>query len=194
MTRLNSRIHEVVVTTVDVAGKPHSAPMGISEVNGHFLIKPFKPSSTYDNLKQHRQCTINYVDDVRIIAGALTGRRDWPVTAAQQIDGFYLANALAHTELEITEINDADPRACFSGQVVCEANHSPFRGFNRAQNAVLELAILVSRIDWLPQEKVRQELEYLLIAMEKTAGEREWEAWQWLMEKVQAAGIEVAND
>jgi hypothetical protein len=194
MARLNSRIHEVIVTTVDVAGNPHSSPMGISEVNGHFLIKPFKPSSTYDNLKRHRQCTISYIDDVRIISGALTGRRDWPVTAAQQIDGFYLTDALAHTELEITDCDDADPRASFSGQVVFEATHAPFRGFNRAQNAVVELAILVSRIDWLPQEKIKQELSYLMIAMEKTAGDREWQAWHWLMEKVLAAGIEVAND
>jgi hypothetical protein len=78
VVRLNSKIHEVIVTTLSDENKPHSAPMGIKEVSGHFLIQPFKPSATYENLKQHRQCVINYTDDVRVFAGSLTGSRDWP--------------------------------------------------------------------------------------------------------------------
>ena len=37
-----------------------------------------------------------------------------------------------------------------------------------------------------PKEKVESELEYLNIAISKTAGEREVEAWGWLMAKVEA--------
>lgn len=191
MARLTSRIHEVIVTTLDEAGSPHSAPMGISEVNGYFLIKPFKPSSTYDNLKRHRQCTINYVDDVRVFAGALTGRRQWPTLPCNRIEGAYLEQALAHTELELTRFDDDEPRACFYGQVLEEVTHAPFRGFNRAQNAVIEAAILVSRLGMLPEQKIRDEIDYLRIAIDKTAGERELEAWQWLMDKIKQAGIEI---
>ena len=43
----------------------------------------------------------------------------------------------------------------------------------------------------LPEQKIRDEINYLIIGMEKTAGEREWEAWGWLMEKVREAGINV---
>ena len=57
-------------------------------------------------------------------------------------------------------------------------------GFNRAQAAVVEAAILVSRLHMLPEQKIRSELEYLGIAIKKTAGEKERTAWQWLMEKV----------
>ncbi|GAB4292587.1 MAG: DUF447 family protein [Methylophaga sp.] len=194
MARLTSRIHEVIVTTLDKTGKPHSAPMGISEVSGYFLIKPFKPSSTYDNLKRHRQCTINYIDDVRVFAGALTGRRDWPTRPCHRIEGAYLEQALAHTELEIDRFEDEDPRACFYGQVVEEITHAPFRGFNRAQNAVVEAAILVSRLGMLSEAKIRDEIRYLQIAISKTAGERELEAWGWLMDKIKQAGIEIQHD
>ena len=38
----------------------------------------------------------------------------------------------------------------------------------------------------LPPEKIQQEIEYLSIAYEKTSGPREQEAWEWLMEKIQA--------
>ncbi len=194
MAQLNSKIHEVIVTTLSEEGESHSAPMGIEEVNGHFLIKPFKPSATYNNLKRHRQCTINYTDDVRVFAGSLTGRRDWPTLPCQQIEGQYLTQALAHTELEIISFDDDEPRACFKGAIICEVNHAPFRGFNRAQSAVIDAAILVSRLNMLPQEKIQQEINYLKIAIEKTAGSRELEAWGWLMEKIKDAGIELADE
>ena len=62
--------------------------------------------------------------------------------------------------------------------------HKPFHGYNRAQSAVIELAILVSRLHMLPEEKIDDEIEYLMIGVEKTAGEREETAWNWLMERV----------
>jgi len=193
VAQLNSKIHEVIVTTISETGEPHSAPMGVSEVNGHFLIQPFKPSATYENLKYHRQCTINYTDDVRVFAGSLTGRRDWPTLPCQQIEGQYLEQALAHTELEIIDFVDGDPRTAFTGKIVNEVTHAPFRGFNRAQSAVIEAAVLTSRLSMLPAEKIQQEISYLTIAIEKTAGERELEAWGWLMAKIKDAGIELQN-
>jgi hypothetical protein len=168
--------------------------MGISEVNGHFHIKPFKPSATYDNLKRHPQCTINYTDDVRVFAGALTGRRNWPTLACKTIEGAYLEQALAHSELEITKVDDDDPRACFYGRVVEDISHAPFRGFNRGQSAVIEAAILVSRLGMISEQKIREEIAYLWIGIDKTAGERELEAWGWLMEKVKQAGINIEYD
>lgn len=193
MAKLNSKIHEVIVTTLSPEGKPHSAPMGIKEVNAHFIIQPFKPSATYENLKHHRQCVINFTDDVRVFAGSLTGRRQWDMKPCQTIKGFYLAQALAHSELDIIEFEDGDPRSCFTGKIVSESTHAPFRGFNRAQSAVIEAAVLTSRLGMLPEEKVRQEIAYLTIAIEKTAGERELEAWGWLMDKIKQAGINL-ND
>jgi hypothetical protein len=50
---------------------------------------------------------------------------------------------------------------------------------------VIEAAILVSRLAMLPPEKVRQEIAYLEIAVGKTAGPGEREAWSWLMEAVE---------
>ena len=64
--------------------------------------------------------------------------------------------------------------------------HAPFAGFNRAQAAVIEAAILVSRLHMLPREKIETEIGYLETAIEKTAGAQETEAWTWLMEAIRA--------
>jgi hypothetical protein len=38
----------------------------------------------------------------------------------------------------------------------------------------------------LPPEKIEREIAYLRIAIDKTAGRRERQAWNWLMEKIAA--------
>jgi hypothetical protein len=103
---------------------------------------------------------------------------------AEKVAGFVLDAALAHRELALVEVREdaARPELCF--QVVHESNHAPFCGFNRAQAAVIELSVLVSRLHMLPMEKIDAELAYLNIAIEKTAGEREREAWGWLIERI----------
>jgi hypothetical protein len=45
--------------------------------------------------------------------------------------------------------------------------------------------VLVSRLHMLPPHKVDSEMAYLQIAIDKTAGPGEREAWGWLVKAVQ---------
>lgn len=178
-------IYETIITSLDAENQPHIAPFGIREENGMVLIAPFRPSGSLDNFLNHHSAVINLTDDVRIFAGVLTGRRDWPLQTAEKVKGVVLASALSHRELELVEIRENETRPELLFKVVHEVHHLPFRGFNRAQAAVIELAVLVSRLHMLPMEKIDAEIAYLTIAIEKTAGERELQAWQWLIERVE---------
>ena len=183
---MNHFIHEVIVTTLHDDGATHIAPMGIWQQDGLTVLAPFKPSATLNNLQRHGTAVINYTDDVRVFAGCLTGRRDWPTRPAERIDGRVLQSALSHRELVLEHWQDDPLRPqCFC-RTVHEASHAPFTGFNRAQSAVVEAAILVSRLGRIPVEKIIGEREYLTIAIDKTAGPREREAWGWLMKKIDA--------
>lgn len=51
----------------------------------------------------------------------------------------------------------------------------------------MEAAILSTRLHMLEPEKVLTEMAYLAIAVGKTAGPREREAWGWIEDKVAAA-------
>jgi uncharacterized protein len=177
-------IHEVIVTTRHPDGRTHCAPMGISQEDGHFVIAPFRPSTTLDFLLTARAAVLNYTDDVRIFAGCLTGRRDWPLAPAHRVAVPRLAAVLAHTEVELVRVVEDEVRPRLLCRRVWDQTHAPFKGFNRAQAAVIELAILVSRLDRLPADKIAREIEYLHIALEKTAGPHEREAWGWLMARV----------
>ncbi|NIR58344.1 MAG: DUF447 family protein [Gammaproteobacteria bacterium] len=177
-------ICEAILTTRDRAGRAHVAPMGFREEDGLVRLAPFRPSTTLDNLQAVGTAVLNLTDDVRVFAGCLTGRRDWPTVPAERVPGVRLERTLAHRELEVTRVEDDEVRPAVYCRERHAVVHAPFRGFNRAQAAVIEAAILVSRLHLLPREKIEREIEYLTIAVEKTAGPREQEAWQWLMEAV----------
>ncbi len=174
-------ILETIVTTTTLDGKTHIAPMGVHATGEGFLIMPFRPSTTLSNLVATRCAVINATDDVRVFAGCLTGRRDWPLTAGDRVACVRLREALSHTEVELLRIEEDALRPKLFCRVVKSVNHRPFRGFNRAQFSVLEAAILVSRLHLLPEDKIQREISYLQQGMEKTAGPREREAWSWLM-------------
>ncbi|TKT69359.1 DUF447 domain-containing protein [Aquamicrobium sp. LC103] len=177
-------IRETIVTTIDRTGKVHIAPLGIIAEKDGWVIAPFRPSTTLTNLEQVPLAVANYVDDVRVFAGCLTGRKDWPTVPVVGLAVPRLAAALAHSVLEVVGIDDDPLRPRHFCRVVGEETHAPFTGFNRARAAVVELAILVSRLHMLPPEKIESEIAYLSIAIEKTAGPDEKEAWGWLMERV----------
>lgn len=177
-------IFETIISSVDSAGKVHVAPFGVRYEQESWVIAPFRPSTTLDNILATQTAVINVCDDVRVFAGALTGRQVWTCVPADKVLGVRLESCLSHKELRLLELVEDAVRPQLRMQVVHEAQHQPFQGFNRAQAAVIELAVLVSRLKMLPPEKIEQELAYLTIAVEKTAGPREQEAWDWLLAAV----------
>jgi len=179
-------IRECIVTTISSAGRVHVAPLGIIQEADGWIIAPFRPSTTLDNLTDIPFAVANYVDDARIFAGCLTGRKNWPTVALEGSVVPRLEAALAHSLLEVVHVDDDGQRPRHLCRVVSEGGHAQFTGMNRAKAAVLELAILVSRLDRLPLDKIEAELAYLQIAIDKTAGPNELEAWSWLIERVEA--------
>ena len=78
-------IREVIITTTAAQGAVHIAPMGVHVLDSsEMLVMPFRPSTTLDNIRATGCAVMNYCDDVRIFAGCLTGRRDWPLVGADR--------------------------------------------------------------------------------------------------------------
>lgn len=178
-------IFETLVTTQSGDGVPHLAPMGVRYAGEEVLLMPFKPSTTLDNIVATRCAVLNLTDDVRVFAGCVTGRRDFATLALEGFSGRRLAHTLAHVELDLLRVEDDELRPVLHMTRRREVAHGTFRGFNRAQAAVIEGAVLVSRLGMLPCDKVEREIAYLQIAIDKTAGAAELEAWGWLIAAVQ---------
>lgn len=181
----NEVIYECVVSTVSAQGEPHIAPMGVRYLEaGRVLLRPFKPSATLNNILATRHAALNIVTDTRVFAGCVTGRRHWPLVAMAQAPGLRLACAQRHLELQLQTHTDDPQRPVLNLLALHDQSHAPFNGHNRAQAAVVEGAVLVSRLRLLPADKVEREMAYLQIAIDKTASDAEREAWGWLQQAV----------
>lgn len=184
-------IIETIVTTRNEDGEIHIAPLGLiqdgdgSDANA-WIIAPFRPSRTLDNLLTNGFAVVNHVNDVRVFAGCIIGRRHWPVRRAVKGNGGVLTNATVHWELSVERMEEDPARPRFHCRIVHQEVHRPWGGYNRAQAAIIEAAVLATRLRMLPREKIESELAYLEIAVSKTAGPREEEAWRWLMQKFDA--------
>jgi uncharacterized protein len=176
-------IRETIVTTVNANGEAHIAPLGIIAEGVGWILAPFHPSTTLANLRQSSCAVANLTDDVRVFAGCLTGRRDWPLAASSVVAAPRLADANAHLELVVEDVREDPQRPRLVCRVVHRAAHRPFEGFNRAQAAVVEAAVLISRLHMLPRADIEAGLGRLEIIVRKTAGAAEAEAWGWLVQK-----------
>lgn len=180
-----AQIFESIVTTRALHGVAHIAPFGIRWMQDMVVISPYRPSTTLQNILDTQCAVLNLTDDVRVFAAAIAKRKTFEVVDAQVINGVRLSNALVHHELKLDHVVEDTQRPQLWMKVVHSAQHGMFNGFNRAQAAVIELAVLVSRLHMLPIEKISNEMQYLQIAIDKTAGPNEREAWQWLVDVVQ---------
>jgi hypothetical protein len=179
-------IRECIVTTLNAAGALHLAPLGLIEDGDHWIIAPFRPSTTLANLEARGQATASFIDDAEVFAGFVTGQRDWPLTMLDAWPAPRLSCALAHAELEVARVDADEQRPRFFCAVRRIESHRPFLGMNRARAAVLEAAILATRLTMLPREKIDSEIAYLKIAIDKTAGASERAAWERVMAKISA--------
>ena len=177
-------IRESIVITTDLKNKPHVAPMGINFNGSKLFISPFIPSKTYLNLKENPYAVINFTDDVNIFVDSLLGKKNFKIQSTKKIKSFYLKNALSYIEVKVTKFMENKIRPKFECKIINETSIGVFKGFNRAQLSVIEAAILVSRLKILPIQKIKKEINYLKIAIDKTAGKTEKIAWKKLIKEI----------
>lgn len=179
-------IVEGILTSRDTGGHVNFAPMGVEWGEERLILKPFLETTTFRNLTANRTAVFNLVDDVLLFAQAAIGTPQFPWHPAERVAGAVLEAACSWRELEVEAIDATPPRSRIDTRIVHRGRGREFIGFNRARHAVLEAAILATRVHMLPAVQIREELGRLEILVEKTAGPREREAWALLTAYVAA--------
>lgn len=181
-------ILEGIVTTISPDGVVNIAPMGpsVGPTMDRFLLRPFPTSQTYKNLRSHGEGVLHVTDDVLLLAQAAIGAIE-PMPAlrsATQIRGQVLADACRTYEFRVTALDDREARVRIQAEVVHVDRIRDFFGFNRAKHAVVEAAILATRLGILPLEDIQTELARLKTLVDKTGGDQEALAFGILTEYV----------
>jgi hypothetical protein len=186
-------ILEGIVTTLAPDGAANIAPMGprlfppfTLQTGCTFELKPFATAQTYTNLKHHPEGVLHVHDDVLLLAQSAVGSVE-PLPAfhpAARVRGVVLAGACRAAEFRVVGCDDSTPRVLLRAEVLHVHRLRDFFGFNRAMFAVLEAAILATRLHLLNRAEVEADYERLAVLVQKTGGPREHEAFAFLREYV----------
>jgi len=188
-------ILEGLVTTLDEDGTPHLAPMGpiVDESMTRLVLRPFRSTRTFRNLNRSRQGVFHITDDAELLALAAIHRlaATPPVMPAPDIEGVILQDACRWYAFRVTRLDDSAPRTLLECHVVGTGRLRDFVGFNRAKHAVIEAAILATRVGLVESRQIRDEFLRLAVIVEKTAGEAERRAFEHLRQHVHRALVEL---
>jgi uncharacterized protein len=177
-------ILETIVSTVDAAGRPNFAPMGIVLEPERVVLRPFRTAVTWANLKETAEGVINFTDDVLLFARCALSDHVPPHHPAQRVRGGVLDDATHWIEFVVAAAELEGERGRFEGRIVGQGRGREALGFNRAKHAVVEATILATRLFLLGRDRVLEEFERLRPLVDKTGGAQEREAFDFLLARV----------
>ena len=177
-------IIEGLMTTVCDDGTVNLSPMGplVDPSLTRFHLRPYQSSRTFKNLVSRGEAVFHVTDDVDLIARAAVGQVEpFPeVKGAVEVDGWVVQRACRWYELRVVTLDDSRDRAEIQCELVAQGRLRDFFGFNRAKHAVLEAAILATRVGFLPVETILADMQRLESSVSKTAGDQEQAAFEFL--------------
>jgi hypothetical protein len=183
-------ILEGIVTTLDADGSVNISPMGpeVDESMTRLVLKPYQTSTTYRNLKRSGQGVFHVTDDVDLLARAAVGAPDPPpeMMPAAAVEGRILCDACRWYAFRVASLDDRQERTRIECEVIDRGTLREFFGFNRGKHAVVEAAILATRVEFLPAEDILSEFARLAVLVDKTGGDAEHRAFTFLRDHVAA--------
>ena len=183
-------ILEAIITTTNSDGTVNVSPMGPfveSDPSCGFELRPYETSTTFANLQEHPFGVLHVTDDVMLFAKAAIGKLvEVPPTKSAEVQdsSFILTDSCRWYEFEAVYFETSEPRKNIRCKSIAAGRIRDFWGFNRAKHAVLEAAILATRINFLPIEEIARQFESLNVIVGKTGGEQEHAAMKLLTEFV----------
>jgi hypothetical protein len=167
-------IVEAIFATLDPAGRPNFAPMGVVWGEDEMTVRPFRATHTYQNLLATRCGVVNVTDDVLAFVDCALGDPALPHFPATTICGAVLENACYWREVVLFDGGGDFTRAELRCRVVRRGWRRDFLGFNRARGVVIEAAILVTRVHLLGKARVLASLAESEAVVLKTGDAAEW--------------------
>ena len=137
-------------------------------------LRPFQPSQTLSNLQRHPFGVFHLIDDATMFSNLVTAQNvKFEHEKTPSGNGFRMVNCNHWIEFEVKHLDLSANRANINGVIVDEGTVMPFRGFSRANNAILEASILATRVDFIPFAHIESEFVRLTEIVHKTGGAKE---------------------
>jgi hypothetical protein len=185
---VKAMIVETIFSTVDEAGKPNFAPMGLLWGDEYVAIRPYRNTQTCRNLLSTGYGVANVTDDVLAYVQCGLYQAVLPYFPARAVRGAVFKDACSWWELEVVSRSGSEERAELRCRVLHTERQKDFLGFCRAGNAVIEAAILATRAGLYDRKIVTDSLARFGEIVEKTGDEKEKQAMQLIHEYIRKTG------
>ncbi|NIP85634.1 MAG: DUF447 family protein [Planctomycetales bacterium] len=177
-------ILEGLMTTLNENGSLNISPMGpiVDPAMQQLVFRPFQTSTTFANLRRSKVGIFHVTDNAEMLARAAVGEwdREPDTVAATAVPGRILSDACRWYAVQVASIDERQERAELVTRVVDRGRQRDFLGWNRAQYAVVEAAILATRVHLLPRQQLENDYQRLEVLVEKTGGPAERRAFDLL--------------
>ena len=182
-------ILEGLVTTLNADESTHIAPMGpvVDRQITQLCLRPYTTSQTWRNLQRHGEGVFHVTDDVELLARAAVGRieRLPPLVPAAAVRGQILADACRWYAFRVDELDERSPRAAWTAR-------SSIAGRFAISSASTEPSTRWSKppswrrgVHLLPRQQILQQMQQLRQWVDKTGGDQEHRAFEFLWQYVQ---------
>lgn len=171
-------ITEAIVTTASGAGIPNAAPMGIVRKDGRFFIRMFTDTATFKNVSDTGYLVANFTADPRIYAtSAFEGLAPEAFRFEEGMVPPRLKDAAgwAYFKCQVTDVVALEP-------ISLEIVRCTPPVFNRAFAAIVEAAIVGTRLRFYRGDEGRKKIEEYETIVKKCGGPEDIEAMRILKE------------
>ena len=175
-------IIETIFSTTDEGGKPNFAPMGLVWGEEFITVLPFRNTRTCRNLAASGYGVANLSDDVLAYVRCGLYKEVLPNFPAKIVPGAVFSGTCSWRELEVVSKRGSGDRAELRCHVLYKGRQRSFLGFCRAANAVIEAAILATRLEIYARKTLDEKLKYYMKIVEKTGGDSEKRSIQLVQE------------
>jgi hypothetical protein len=166
-------IVECILSTLNSAGEPNFAPMGLVWGEREIIVRPFLQTSTYQNLQATGYCVASLTDDVQAYIRASLRHEVLPHFAARAVPGVVYQEACSWRELQVVDMKDDGLRADVRCRVLESGWLREFVGFCRARHMVIEAAIIATRLQFYDPQWIQERLSEYAEIVTKTGDEPE---------------------
>ena len=149
---LPNTIYEVILTTYDKNGVANAAPMGITfDEENNVTIRPFLETITYENLRENKECVVNFIYDPELFVKATLFKEELSSKNFSKIPDVNAPILLTHEKncfaVKIIKESKESGRAIFTGKIIqSQLNLVLVKPITRAFSSLLEILIHTTRV------------------------------------------------
>ena len=175
-------IIETVMTSLNNKNELNFSAIGVQFIKDKLVFYPYKNTITAENILATKRGVANIVDRSYYLVLAALSEASFAVKETA-LANYYLKECCKYYEFQISAISDLGKKYKITAKITAQNNIRNFIGFNRADNLLLEAAVIASRIGIT--KKVKDLKNYLAENREiifKTGDHKSKESYLFLKE------------